>query len=87
MTKQYLSNYTYANYIVSQEKMDKKSMMRILEKLGSEGQIKNITAHLVQGNKSKVKVMSSRSYGLYLPLPRPLLTHKYQQGQCTKTPL
>jgi hypothetical protein len=38
--------------------MDKKSLMRILDRLGKEGQIKNIVVTLQCDNKEKVRIMS-----------------------------
>ena len=37
-------------------KMDKKSLMRILSKLGKDGQIKNITVELELEEKTKVDI-------------------------------
>ena len=36
-------------------KMDKKSLLRILSKLGRDGQIKNITVQLELNDKTKVR--------------------------------
>jgi hypothetical protein len=43
--------------------MDKKSLLRILDKLGKEGQIKNIIVTLNCDNKEKVRLTASTRNG------------------------